>query len=131
MTGLSPSLFQSREEADRIDLEDAPIGEGTEGALACLGLASPAPCTTKWTPEDDDTNDRLTIDNDEAQAEAGARQLVEQDRVRLREDTRRHVERLEQQLAEAYERLQTEALLRRAAEAELERLREKDASRVT
>ena len=69
--------------------------------------------------------------NDEAQAEAGARQLVEQDRVRLREDTRRHVERLEQQLADAYERLQTEALLRRAAEAELERLREKDASRVT
>ena len=114
--------------ADEIEVEPlsvpAPIDEDTAEALASLGLESAAPNTTKWTQEDEDTDDRLTIALDEANAEAVARQLVEQERDRLREDTRRQVERLEQELADVYERLQTEAVLRRATEVELERLRD-------
>ena len=120
--------------ADEIEVEPlsvpAPIDEDTAEALASLGLESAAPNTTKWTQEDEDTDDRLTIALDEVHAEVVARQLVEQEQDRLREDTRRQVERLEQELADAYERLQTEAVLRRAAEVELERLREENSSRV-
>ena len=118
--------------ADEIEVEPlsvpAPIDEDTAEALASLGLESAAANLAKWTQED--TDDRLTIALDEAQAEAVARQLVEQERSRLQEDTRRQVERLEQELADAYERLQTEVVLRRAAEVELDRLREENSSRV-
>ena len=83
--------------ADEIEVErlsvPAPIDEDTAEALASLGLESAAPNTTKWTQEDEDTDNRVTITLDEAHAEAIARQLVEQERDRLREDTRRQVER--------------------------------------
>lgn len=85
--------------ADEIEVErlsvPAPIDEDTAEALASLGLESAAPNTTKWTQEDEDTDNRVTIALDEAHAEAIARQLVEQERDRLREDTRRQVERLD------------------------------------
>ena len=65
--------------ADEIEVErlsvPAPIDEDTAEALASLGLESAAPNTTKWTQEDEDTDNRVTIALDEAHAEAIARQL--------------------------------------------------------
>lgn len=89
------------------DVLGAPIsvGRDTAEALASLGLEPTAPCAPPWTL--DDTADRLTIVTDETHTMSD-----------------RQVDRLERELANAYEQVQTEALLRRAAELELERIHE-------
>ena len=92
------------------------LADDTVAALASLGLE---PGTSQ-----EDVEVSLIAALDDACAEGEARRLAEHERDHVRHQSRNRLDRLENELADAVGKVQTEAALRRSVEIELERVRE-------
>ena len=108
------SVVAPPEAAEVGPLSAVALADDPVAALAGLGLESET--------SQEDVEVRLLAELDDARAEGEARRLAEQARDRVRLESRYRLDRLENELADAVGKVQTEAALRRSVEIELERV---------
>lgn len=99
---------------EAVELEPRSAVALADDTVAALGLE---PETSQ-----EDVEVRLLAALDDARAEGEARRLAEQVSERVRLENRYRLDRLENELADAVGKVQTEAALRRSVEIELERV---------